>query len=247
MTNRVGLVASVASIVLAIALAPAASAAKGAGGGKPGACTRKAPGVVVDNNWAWGQPGSWGLPGQQRTYAIDVINYDAGCGSSTFAVGLAAPQGFSSSLATSSISLKSGSSGYVLATVTSPGFAAAGDYPLTVTVQRSGQTASATSWYKVYLSDSAAPTLYWPSPGDGATITGRSYTVGVSSTDDHAVKTIELHFDNALVATTACDDISYTCQLNYSWSTTRGQHTATFRSYDWLGNVGVLTETFTVS
>ena len=57
-----------------------------------------------------------------------------------------------------------------------------------------------------------------------------------------------LYIDNAYVSTTACDDISSTCQLGYSWSPNGvGQHTATFKSYDWLGNVGVLTTTFTVT
>ena len=45
-----------------------------------------------------------------------------------------------------------------------------------------------------------------------------------------------------------CDDVSYTCQLNYSWSLggATGQHTATFKSYDWMDNVGVSTVSFTV-
>ncbi len=60
----------------------------------------------------------------------------------------------------------------------------------------STQTASSTSWYKVYSSDTVAPTLYWPSPGDGTTITGSSYNVAVSSNDDRAVKKIELYLDN---------------------------------------------------
>ncbi len=111
----------------------------------------------------------------------------------------------------------------------------------------STQTASTTSWYKVYSSDTVAPTLYWPSPRDGTTITGSSYNVAVSSNDDRAVKKIELYLDNAFVSTKACDDVSYTCQINYSWSTRLGQHTATFKSYDWMGNVGVLTTTFTVN
>jgi Bacterial Ig domain len=135
--------------------------------------------------------------------------------------------------------------------VTSPTGIANGDYPLTVTVQRVGSTdtASTTSWYKVYSSDSVKPTLYWPSPGDGTTITGRSYDVAVSATDDHAVKHIDLYLDNATapVSTTTCDGVSYSCNLNYSWSTTKGPHTATFKAYDWLGNMSTLTTSFTVS
>jgi hypothetical protein len=98
-----------------------------------------------------------------------------------------------------------------------------------------------------------APTLYWPNPGDGATISlqkgQKYYNVVVSSTDDHAVKKIELYLDSVYTSTTVCADISYSCQLAYQWSLSgvHGQHTATFKSYDWLGNVGVLTVTFTVS
>ncbi len=242
-----------ASVILAVltaltlALVPAAAA--GNGGGGRSSCTQKTPAVIVDNNWAWGSAGSYGMAGQQLTYAIDVINYDVGCRSSSFVVSVSASSGFSISLPTSTISLKSASSGYLWAYMTSPSVIADGDYPLTVTVQRGGstQTASTTSWYKVYSSDTVAPTLYWPSPGDGTTITGSSYNVAVSSSDDHAVKKIELYLDNAYVSTKACDDISYTCQINYSWSTRLGQHTATFKSYDWMGNVGVLTTTFTVN
>jgi hypothetical protein len=98
-----------AVLILALALVPVALAGKGTGGGggkggggKPGGggsgggtCTQAAPRAAADNNWAWGAPGSWGLPGQQLMYAIHVFNNDVGCGSSTFAVSLSAPGGFS--------------------------------------------------------------------------------------------------------------------------------------------------------
>jgi hypothetical protein len=190
------------------------------------------------------------LPGQQLTYSIDVINYDAGCSSSTFTVSVSAPSGFSVGMSTNTISLKAGSQGYVWATVTSPAASADGDFPLTVTVQRptsSNSTASYTSYYKVYSSDILAPTLFYANPADGATISGRSFNFTVSSSDDHAVKHVDLYIDDNLVTTANCDDVSYTCLLNYTWATTRGQHTATFKSYDWMGNVGTLTNVFTVS
>jgi hypothetical protein len=170
-------------VALTLALVSAAVAATGSSNGKPGggggkSCTRKTPAVLVDNTWAWAAPGSFGLPGQKLQYAIDVINYDAGCSSSSIAVTVSPPSGFSVSFPTSTISLRSGSSGYLWAYVTSPSVIANGDYPLTVTVQRAGSTdtASTASWYKVYSSDSVNPTLYWPSPPDGATITGRPGT-----------------------------------------------------------------------
>jgi hypothetical protein len=251
---RIALIAVLAGLLLAFA--PVATAAPPSGGhggggtGGKGTCTQKAPGVVVDNTWAWGAPGSWGLPGQTVAYAIDVINYDAGCSSSTFTVSVSAPSGFSVSAPTSTITLKSASSGYIWTNVTSPAGIGDGDYPVTVTVQRSGATgssASATTFYKVYSSDTSAPTLYWPNPSDGSTISGRSYQFAVTSSDDHAVKSIDLYIDNVYRSTTACDNVSYSCSLSYSWSMgSQGSHTATFRSVDWMGNVGALSVAFNV-
>jgi hypothetical protein len=40
---------------------------------------------------------------------------------------------------------------------------------------------------------------------------------------------------------------SHTCQFVYNWQTAQGQHTATFESFDWMGNGNTLTVTFTVS
>jgi hypothetical protein len=215
-------------------------------------CTASAPGIQIDNTWGWSAWGSFGLPGQQLKYALDVRNYDLGCGSSTFVVSLSAPSGFAVSMPSNSITLNSYSSGYVWAYVTSPSGIANGDYALSATVERAGtSTPSApfTSYYKVYSSDTVAPSLFWPNPADGTTISGRSYNVVVSSTDDHAVKHIDLYIDDVFRSTTACDDIAYTCQLSYTWSLhgVTGRHAVTFKSYDWMGNVGTLTVTFTVS
>jgi hypothetical protein len=252
------MVLAAAFMVLALVLVPVALAGKagnpggkgGGGGGGGKTCTRGTPRAAADNNWAWQQPGSWGLPGQQLQYGIDVINNDVGCGSSSFVIGVSAPPGFSVSMASSTITLNSASTGYVWASVTSPKGIADGDYPLTITVTRAGASSpsgSSTTFYKAYSSDTVAPSLFLPSPADGGTISGGAYTVSVQSTDDHAVKQIDLYIDNVHKATTLCADISYQCQVSYPWSTVPGQHTATFKSYDWLGNVGVLTTTFTVA
>jgi hypothetical protein len=217
-------------------------------------CTVNAPGVTIDNTWAWGATGSWGLPGQQLAFKIDVTNYDVGCASATFVISFSAPGGFASSVPATSITLKPSAWGYLWAYVTSPATATDGDYPLSVTVQRAGTTAPVvtyTSYYKVYSTDTVAPTLYWPSPGDGTTISSgkgkATYNVMVSSNDDHVVRKIELDMDNVYTTTTTCDPTSYDCQLAYKWSMVKGQHTATFKSYDWVGNVAVLTVHFTVS
>jgi Bacterial Ig domain len=258
-TKALGFRFSFASLIIVVAflvLVPAAVAGKGHGGasgaGTSSSCVQAAPAVVVQNNYAWGSSGSWGLPGQQLGYDLQVLNYDVGCGSSSFVVSVSAPSGFSVSMPTNTISLASGSSGYLWAYVTSSTGVADGDYPLTVTVGRVGASAaaaSATTYYKLYSSDTTAPTLFWSNPGDGTTISGNSYMVTVSSSDDHAVKKIDLLIDGAYKATVNCDNTTYICQLSYKWSLShaRGKHTATFRSYDWLGNVGASTVSFTVS
>jgi hypothetical protein len=237
-------------IVGALVLVPAAVASHG-GGGK-GTCTRNAPDVSVENNWAWGQTGSWGMKGQQLAYQIRVVNNDVYCSSSSFVVGLTAPDGFSVSMPTNTISLKSTTQGYVWAYVTSPSGAADGSYPLALTAQRGGTANSAgssTTYYKVYSSDTVAPTLYFPNPGDGQTLSGSSYNFAAWSNDDHAVKTIDLYIDGVYQTTATCEDISYDCELYYPMSlrSLGGQHTATFKAYDWKDNVSVLATTFTVT
>jgi Bacterial Ig domain/NPCBM-associated, NEW3 domain of alpha-galactosidase len=233
-------------LALSLAIIPVAFAKGKPGGG--GGCISSAPTVAVQNNWQWGASGSWGLPGQQIGYMILLQNKDAGCGSSTFTLSVTGPSGFSVAVPTSTVSLRSGSYAYLWAYVTPPAGLAAGDYTLTVSAARTnGPSASAATAYKLYSSDTTVPTLFWPNPGDGTTISGRSYNLAVSSSDDHSVKKIDLYLDGAYVSTTTCDDITYICQLNYSWSPRTGQHTATFKSYDWMGNVGTLTVSFTVS
>ena len=190
------------------------------------------------------------MPGQQLRYAIGVSNKDVGCGSSTFAVTFSAPSGFAVSMPSSTITLNSGSSGYVWGYDISPGTAADGDYPLTTTVLRAGVSSpAASSWYKVYSSDAVAPKLYWMNPADGSGVSGRTTYVGFSSSHDHTVKELVVYLDNALVATKVCDGITYDCQVSYKWSTrrVRGQHTATYQSTDWMGNVATQTVTFTVN
>jgi hypothetical protein len=235
--------------VLVVGLtAGTAFAGKGHGGTGGTTCTPGTPGVSGQNTWAWASVGSFGLAGQQLTYRFDVTNYDVGCGTSSFVVSVSAPSGFSVSTPTATINLASGGSGSMTTSVTSPAGIADGDYPLDVTVVRAGTSAtgSLTTYYKVYSSDSAAPTLYWPSPGNGQTISGRSFWIQVSAVDDHLVRKVELDIDNVAMPTTVCDGIPYSCSLYYSWATSKGQHTATFKAYDWMGNVSTLSVTFTV-
>jgi hypothetical protein len=253
MNRRIAHAAQVVALVLALALVPAALAGKGGNGGSTGStsgCTQSAPRASIDNTWAWGTPGSWGLPGQQLKYAIDVFNNDVGCGSSSFVVKMSAPSGFSVSMPSSTITLNSASSAYVWANVTSPAGAADGDYPLTVTVERAGTPSPATtSWYKVYSTDTLAPKLYWTSPSDGGAVSGRTTYVGFTSNDDHAVKKLDLSLDGVSVGSVLCDNISSDCQVSYKWSIRRvhGQHTATYTSTDWMGNTATQTATFTVN
>ncbi len=250
--NRAVLTGTLVAVLALGLMAGPAFAGKGGGGGKPGGggCTPKAPVVAVDNTWAWGQGGSFGLPGQRLMYAMNVINYDIGCRASTFGINIKAPNGFTVELPATSISVSASNSKYVYAYVTSPVATADGDYALTVTVTRSGSTfntGSTDTKYRVYSSDSVSPTLYWPSPDAGATVSGSSLNFAVSSNDDHAVKSIELYIDGAYRSTTDCDDVSASCQFYYTSSVAAGQHTATFKSNDWLGNSSVLTSDFSAS
>jgi hypothetical protein len=231
--------------------ATSATAAPGTGGTTSG-CTSSAPRASIDNTWAWGSPGSWGMPGQELKYAIDVFNNDVGCGSSNFVVMISAANGFSVSMLTSTITLSSASTGYVWAYVTSPATAADGNYPLTATVERAGSSAtgsSDTSYYKVYSSDTVAPRLFWTNPSDGGTLSGRTAYVGFASSDDHAVKKLELSVDGVSMAARLCSGVSYNCQVSYKWSIRRvhGQHTASYTSTDWMGNVATQKVTFTVN
>ena len=237
-----------ATAAAALALAPLAAAGKTGGG-----CTPAAPTVSIENAWGWGAWGSWGTPGQTLAYQIHLVNNDAGCAASNFVISMTAPSGFTVSIPTSAVSVKSWSSVYLWAYVKSPSAVADGDYPLTVTAQRGsspGSTVSFTSAYKVYSTDTIGPTLFWPNPGEGQTLSGRSYNVVVSSNDDHAVKRIEIYIDDVYRSTTTCDDVAYNCSAAYKWSlrgVTGGRHVATFRSIDWFENPGVLTVNFTVS
>ncbi len=190
------------------------------------------------------------MPGQTLSYAIDVFNNDVGCSSSTFDVTFSAPEGFTVSMPSSTITLKSATVGLVWAYVTSPVTAADGTYPLTATVERAGTSSpAATSYYMVYSSDSVPPTLFWMNPSNGGSLSGRSAYVGFASSDDHAVKKVRVSIDGAVMASTNCDDVSADCQVSYKWSIRRvhGQHSATFWSTDWMGNVSAQTVTFTVN
>jgi hypothetical protein len=247
--TRFGVLIAVVSLIAILLVSPSIASARSSSA----SCVQSAPSAGIDNNWAWGLSGSWGMPGQQLRYAIDVANNDVGCGSTTFVVTLSTPTGFTVTMPTNTISLASLSTGYVFADVTSPAAIADGDYPLTVSVGRGGTSApvqSGRSTYKVYSSDAAAPTMYWLYPNDGSAITGRTTYVSIAAQDDHAVRRIDLSIDGVAIATTGvCDNTSYECGLSYKWSIRRvhGTHTSTFTATDWMGNVATQTATFTVN
>lgn len=235
-----------AALVALVALVAGPAIAGGKGGS---VCSPAAPRASIDNTFAWAAKGSWGTPGEQLTYAINVFNNDIGCGSSTFSVTMSAPEGFGVSVP-STVTVASASSQYVWAHVTSPSNVLDGDYPLSVTIDRQGVASpAANSLYKVYSSDSTAPRLYWMNPSDGGALGGRTAYVSFASSDDHVVRRLRILVDGAVVATTECDGIIYECQASYRWSIrrVRGQHTATFESTDAMGNVSSQTSTFTVN
>jgi Big-like domain-containing protein len=250
LTSRVTLPILLA-VSLSLMLVGGSALAKGrpGGGGGGGSCTRATPGVAVDNNWAWSSWGSWGFPGQRLAYAINVVNYDVGCAAASFVVDVQAPAGFEVAVPTNTVSLKASKNAYIWAYVTSAAGATDGDYPVTVSVRRantSGPMGMFTSYYKVYTTDGTDPTLFWVGPADGEVLDSRTVPFTASSSDDHAVRKMDVFVDDNLVATASCDDVSYICQLSATWSATTGSHTATFWSYDWMGNAGTLSVSFTV-
>jgi hypothetical protein len=190
------------------------------------------------------------MPGQELKYLVQVRNNDIGCSAASLVVSMSGPDGFSVSLPTSTVSLRQGKTAYLWASVTSPSALADGNYPLEVTATRAGtpsDTSSFTSYYKVYSSDTTAPTWVLLNPAPGQTLSGNSFNVAAWSKDNHAVKQIKLYMDGEYVSTTSCDNVSYTCQLFYDWRLgAPGQHTARFEATDWMENVAVETVNFTV-
>jgi hypothetical protein len=250
LTSRITLPILMA-ITLSMLVVTGSALAKGrpGGGGGGGSCVRAAPGVAVDNNWAWSGLGSWGYPGQQLAYAVNVINYDVGCAADSFVIDVQAPTSYAVTVPTNTISLKAAKNGYLWAYVTSPTDSTDGNYPLVVSVRRAGTTSPVTSfttYYKVYTTDSTDPTLFWANPGDGQVLDSRTVDFTASSSDDHAVRSLDLFVDGQFVATTTCDDVTYICQISATWSATAGSHTATFWSHDWMGNAGSLNISFIV-
>lgn len=237
-----------AAVALYLAAAPAQA---GKPSGSSGTCVPSTPDVHIVNTYAWASPGSWGMPGEQLSYAIDVMNRDSGCGSSSFSVSLAAPAGFTAS-APITVSVASGTDAYASGTVTSPAGVPDGTYQVTASVSRSGSSAAAAtgqSVYKVYSADATAPSEYWMNPADASAITGRSTNVGFAASDDHQVTQLSIAIDGVTVASTACGNTSYECQLSYAWSTRRvsGVHTATFVARDYAGNVASTKAAFSVN
>jgi hypothetical protein len=51
--------------------------------------------------------------------------------------------------------------------------------------------------------------LYWTNPADGGTLSGRTAYVGFASSDDHAVKQLNLSIDGVSKASRLCDGVSY--------------------------------------
>ena len=198
------------ALFLALALPPAAIAVRDSGSGSPASgCTQNAPRVSVANTFAWASPGSWGFPGQQLAYSVGVSNADSGCSSSSFVVKVSAPTGFAVSTPTSTMTVNSGSTGYLRVYVTSPATAADGDYPLTVTVEHAGAPSPATKSSTRLLREHGYAEGVLDNVSDGAVLSGRTTYVGFASSDDHAVKKLEVFLDNVLVAAKDCDNVAY--------------------------------------
>lgn len=221
-----------------------------------GTCVPGTPGVFPQNTYAWAALGSYGMPGQQLKYVTALTNYDKNCSSSVFTVTTTSPSGFVVSNPISTVTVNSASSVYLTTYVTSPNPVADGDYPLIITATRtiSPVPSTATTYYKAYTTDTTPPKVYYTYPDDGQILTagkgktGSSTRVSFESSDDHAVKKVEVYVDNALLSSVNCENISSTCGISPLWPLKghSGAHTATYKSYDWFGNVTTQVNSFTV-
>ena len=252
MTRRIAHAAQIGALVLALALVPAALAAKGGdgGGGATSSCTQVRPAPRSTTPGPGHRPARGACRASSSSTPSTSSTMTSAAARRPSRSGSPRRTDSPSRCRPSTITLNSASTGYVWAYVTSPTTAADGDYPLTVTVERAGSSSpAATSSYKVYSSDTVAPKLYWTNPSDGGALTGRTAYVGFASSDDHAVKQVDLYVDGVSEATNSAtaSRSSASCPTSGRSAASTGQHTATYTSTDWMGNVASQTATFTVN
>jgi hypothetical protein len=175
------------------------------------------------------------------------------CATATVTANVVVPAGFTVEPASVSVSLGSRQSALRTVYVTSPADVAVADHAVVVTASAATRTGpvtgnTETSLYKVYTTDTVAPTAALQSHFTGSTVTG---TVQLSHgfRDDHMVRRTDLYIDGAPVASANSDGITYELNAAYNWDTrsmSKAQHTVEWKTYDDFGNEFVDTWVLTV-
>ena len=215
----------------------------------PQAARRTLPVSSSRTPTGWGQWGSWGKPGQQvgilrpgdqlrrRLQLVELHGQPV------------RPHWVPPFRFRRDSRACAGASGYLWVYATSPGTAADGDYPLTATVVRRRGVSVGTRRQAPPSATTRCtrPTASLRRSSGRIPATGRQSPAAPTTWLSHRATTMRSR--RSISTSTMCTSLRcsattppYTCQLNYSWSLggATGQHTATFKSYDWMDNVGVL-------
>ena len=206
-----------------------------------GSCARSAPTLKLN------PLATSGAPGAAASYAVSVGNTNsAACGSSTFSLSGVVPAGFSSSLASSSLTIAAGSSASTTWTVASGSATADGSYSLDLSTAEASAGAATTTAHATHtvLTDAAGPSLTITSPAPGATLSGSKATIRADASDPSGVAKVEFWVGGKLIATDTGAPYSASWNLRKQ---AKGSVTLTVRAFDTVGNVSSQSVSVTVN
>lgn len=219
-------------------------------------CQPREPRVRISALYAWNSDGLWATPGMPRNFPMGIVNND--CKQQTYTVSVQVPDGFTATLDKTEVTLDAyGSSKLIPSTtvnlnVSSQSSIADGDYPIIVTITSTTDplmTASDTSYYKVYSSDTAAPRFGITNPF-GTIKASKRTNVIANVYDDHILKLVEFYIDGRLVYSHDCtEETLYFCQPYFVWDSTKavGDHTVLYKATDLFNNTSSTSVNFTVT
>lgn len=177
-------------------------------------------------------------PGTTIAYTVSVTNNDSSaCGGSTFNLSTSMPNGWTSSLVSSALTINPQSSASTTLLVTSPITAASGSYTVTVKatdIVASTYMASTSAYVSIQAPDIISPVVSMVSPADGSKI-GKKVNIQAKASDNVGVTKMELYIDGVLTLVTTSSAITW------SWNTIKtstGPHTISVKAYDGAGNAG---------
>ncbi len=194
------------------------------------ACTQRSPLVTIT-------PGSQSGQGSgNATYSVSVENTNsASCEPAMIALSSILPIGWNGVFSPNSATLQSGATATTSLVVSPLSGTGDGSYPFTVKGTWNGLEGSAGATYIVYSADITAPVVQIAQPLDGAILTGQSYTLSATASDNVGVKKVEFYLDDALIGSDTSAPYSYRFQHR---KITGGSHTITAKAYDARGNSG---------